>query len=95
MDDLGIEWTIRSLFLLSLTIADVCDNLHFPFDMQGTVSVWKELPKKLLGQSDFTFASMMNLVNRYILPQENAEWAESTTEHLLSEILVSSHRHMR
>jgi len=57
--------------------------------MQGAISVWKELPKKLLGQSDFTFASIMNLVNRVILPQENAEWAESTTERLQSEILVS------
>jgi hypothetical protein len=90
-----IDWTSRSLFRLSVTIADLCDNLRFSFDMQGTVSVWKELPKKLLGQSDFTFASMMNLVNRYILPQENAEWAESTTERLLSQILVSSHLHMR
>jgi hypothetical protein len=70
-------------------------NSHFLFEMQGTVSLWKELPKKLLGQSDFTFASIMNLVNRYILPQENSEWAESTTEHLLSEILVSSHLHTR
>jgi len=57
--------------------------------MQGAVSVWKELPKKLLGQSDFTFASIMNLINRVVLPQENAEWAESTTERLRSEILVS------
>lgn len=70
-------------------------NSHFLLEMQGTVSVWKELPRKLLGQSDFTFASIMNLVNRYILPQENSEWAESTTERLLSQILVSSHVHMR
>lgn len=70
-------------------------NLCFFFLFQGTVSVWKELPKKLLGQSDFTFAAIMNLVNRDILPQENAEWAESSTKHLLSEILVSSCFHKR
>jgi hypothetical protein len=64
--------------------------------MQGAVSVWKELPKKLLGQSDFTFATIMNLMNRYVLPQEDAKWAERTTEHLLSEIVVSFHiSHMR
>jgi hypothetical protein len=61
--------------------------------MQGAVSVWKELSKKLLGQSDFTFASITNLLNRVVLPQENAEWAESTTERLRSEILVSFHHH--
>jgi len=61
----------------------------FLVKMQGTVSVWKELPKKLLGQSDFTFAAIMNLINCVILPKENAEWAERTTEHLLSKILVS------
>ena len=61
--------------------------------MQGAVSVWKELPKKLLGQSDFTFASIMNLFNRVVLPQENAKWAERTTERLRSEILVSFHLH--
>jgi hypothetical protein len=61
--------------------------------MQGAVSVWKELPKKLLGRSDFTFATIMNLINRVILPQENAKWAESITERLLSEIVVSFYLH--
>lgn len=70
-------WMTREPFDLAKELADG----------KGTVSVWKELPKKLLGQSDFTFASIMNLVNRYMLPQENSEWAESTTERLLSEIL--------
>jgi hypothetical protein len=63
--------------------------------MQGRVSVWKELPKKLLGQSDFTLAAVVHLIDHDILPQENAEWAESTTERLLSEILVSYYFHKR
>ncbi|PNF23846.1 hypothetical protein B7P43_G13733 [Cryptotermes secundus] len=70
-------WMTREPFDLAKELADG----------KGTVSVWKELLRKLLGQSDFTFASIMNLVNRYVLPQENSEWAESTTERLLSEIL--------
>ncbi|KDR24070.1 fatty-acid amide hydrolase 2-like isoform X2 [Zootermopsis nevadensis] len=70
-------WMTREPFDFSKELADG----------KGTVSVWKELPKKLLGQSDFTFAAIMNLINRDILPQENPVWAESTTEHLLSEIL--------
>jgi fatty acid amide hydrolase 2 len=70
-------WMTKEPFDLAVELAD----------RKGAVSVWKELPKKLLGQSDFTFASIMNLVNRVILPQENAKWAESITEHLRSEIL--------
>ncbi|XP_069705396.1 fatty-acid amide hydrolase 2 isoform X1 [Periplaneta americana] len=56
-------------------------------DGKGQVSVWTELPKKLLGQSEFTFPAIMNLINNDVLPKEDATWAENTTKCLKAEVL--------
>lgn len=49
----------------------------------------KELPKFLIGQSNHTLPTLMRLVDLNILPVTNVEWAEKTTEILLSEIKVT------
>ncbi|PSN54905.1 hypothetical protein C0J52_01680 [Blattella germanica] len=62
----------------------------FPYELgnrEETISVWKEFPKKLLGLSDFTLAAILRLADG-VLPQEKAEWAETTTKRLKDEIVV-------
>ena len=46
------------------------------------------MPKKLIGQSDYTLAAIIRLADG-VLPKENAVWAETITEQLKEEILVS------
>nr|CAD7439302.1 unnamed protein product [Timema bartmani] len=53
----------------------------------GCVSPFQELPKLLVGQSDFTFASLLRLFND-MLPSEKAPWAEKTTKTLLAKIVA-------
>lgn len=52
------------------------------------ISLFEELPKKLIGKSEYTLAAIFKLIDHY-LPQEKASWAEPTTEKLRHEILVS------
>nr|CAD7261016.1 unnamed protein product [Timema shepardi] len=54
---------------------------------EGCVSPFQELPKLLVGQSDFTLASLLRLFND-MLPSEKAPWAEKTTETLLAKIVA-------
>ncbi|KAL0275321.1 UNVERIFIED_CONTAM: hypothetical protein PYX00_003209 [Menopon gallinae] len=49
------------------------------------VNVFRELPLKLIGKSDFTLAAIFKLIDHY-LPKEDSIWAELTTETLRSEI---------
>lgn len=53
------------------------------------VNVFRELPLKLLGKSDFTLAAIFKLIDHY-LPKEDSIWAEATTETLKRDIMVSS-----
>ncbi|XP_075980777.1 fatty-acid amide hydrolase 2-like isoform X2 [Anticarsia gemmatalis] len=46
-----------------------------------------ELPKKLLGMSDFTLAAILKLADDQILPPVNKEWAEQTTKELREELI--------
>ncbi|EEB11672.1 amidotransferase subunit A, putative [Pediculus humanus corporis] len=51
---------------------------------ERTVNLWKELPKKLIGKSEFTLAAIYKLID-HKLPQENSIWAEKLTEKLKTE----------
>ncbi|XP_060804794.1 fatty-acid amide hydrolase 2 isoform X2 [Amyelois transitella] len=53
----------------------------------GEAKAIVELPKKLLGLSQFTLAAILKLVDEQILPQVNKEWAEQLTEELKQDLL--------
>lgn len=53
------------------------------------INFWEELPKKLIGRSEFTMAAIYKLAD-YVLPQENQTWAETTTEKLKAQVTVSA-----
>ncbi|XP_071451340.1 fatty-acid amide hydrolase 2 [Hetaerina americana] len=61
----------------------------FPVELangEGQVNLWTELPKKLMGMSDFTLPAMYGLVN-YKIPPPNEKWARETTNALLDKIV--------
>nr|CAD7592125.1 unnamed protein product [Timema genevievae] len=66
------------------------EPMVFPEELanrEGCVSPFQELPKLLVGQSDFTLASLLRLFND-MLPSEKAPWAEKTTKTLLAKIVA-------
>ncbi|XP_046396859.1 fatty-acid amide hydrolase 2-like [Ischnura elegans] len=54
-------------------------------DREGEINVWTELPKKILGMSDFSLPAMYRLVDDK-LPKVNEKWARETTAALLNEV---------
>lgn len=49
-----------------------------------------ELGKKLCGQSDFTFAAIISLLDNQILPKENADKIKELTRQCDEELTVST-----
>ncbi|XP_053611013.1 fatty-acid amide hydrolase 2-A-like [Plodia interpunctella] len=54
---------------------------------KGEAKAIVELPKKLLGQSEFTLAAILKLVDEQILPQVNEQWADKLTDELKEDLL--------
>lgn len=54
---------------------------------QGTVNGLVELVKKVFGQSDFTLAAILKLLDDQILPPVDKEWAEDLTKKLREDLL--------
>ncbi|CAB3230211.1 unnamed protein product [Arctia plantaginis] len=54
---------------------------------EGEARFIKELPKKLLGQSNYTLAAILKLGDDQILPPVDAEWAEKLTAELREELI--------
>lgn len=56
---------------------------------QQEVSVWLELPKMLLGQSEYTLPAMLKLLESSVFPAVPPQWAEETTTKLRNSLIVS------
>ncbi|XP_052751069.1 fatty-acid amide hydrolase 2-like isoform X2 [Galleria mellonella] len=54
---------------------------------RGEVKGLVELPKKLLGMSQFTMAAILKLLDEQVMPQVNAEWAEQLTKEFSDDII--------
>lgn len=57
--------------------------------LQREVSLVTELPKMVMGQSEFTLPSMLKILETVLFPAVPARWAEEQTEKLRADILVS------
>ena len=52
------------------------------------MSLWKEIPKLILGKCEYTFPAIMRLIDLKILPPTNAKWAENETNRLKNDLQV-------
>ncbi|XP_049876068.1 fatty-acid amide hydrolase 2-like isoform X2 [Pectinophora gossypiella] len=53
----------------------------------GTAKAWVEIPKKLLGLSEYTLAAILKLVDDQWMPRTNPKWAEKLTDDLKQDLI--------
>uniref|UniRef100_A0A0A9XIE0 Fatty-acid amide hydrolase 2 n=2 Tax=Lygus hesperus TaxID=30085 RepID=A0A0A9XIE0_LYGHE len=67
------------------------EGINFGYDVgnrEKEVTLKEELPKFLIGQSDYTLPIIMRLLDLNLLPQTNVKWAEAQTDELVKEIVA-------